>query len=260
MTRRRRRERHRDPLASPQAVRGILNSLISRLPNDVPASERELVRMLRAASHCERKDWAQSLRGRPSRYDRPRLQRLWNVLGEELGRVHRDSVSPRTFTEHYLRLLACPADAVSALGDGRINLFEALQLARLTPRATGMSSSGASKLRARILAAHVASHASARQLYERINDLLGRSRGPARTRTAAVDVPAPVTEADEIDVESEAYLADPGALFADQLRQITIEMARIDSEAITEAETTALFDLLDQLYLRASKVARRTSD
>lgn len=261
MTRRRRRERQVDPLASPQAVRGVLNSLIRKLPADLPSSERELVRMLRAASHCERKDWSQSLRGRPSRFDRGRLQRLWNVLTEELARIDRESVSPRTFTEHYLRLLACPADVASALGDGRINLFEALQLARLTPKAAGLTASGASKLRSRVLAAHVASHASARQLYERINDLLGRTRasdGEVPEEAAAPRAAAP--EVEEIDAETEAYLADPGALFADQLRQISIELARIDSDEITDAESSALFDLLDQLYLRASRIARRTND
>lgn len=261
VTRRRRRERQIDVLASPQAVRSVLNSLIRKLPAELPSSERELVRMLRAASHCERKGWSQSLRGRPSRYDRGRLQRLWNVLTEELARVDRESVSPRTFTEHYLRLLSCPADVSAALVDGRINLFEALQLARLTPAAAGLTSSGASKLRSRVLAAHVASHASARQLYERINDLLGRSRRPEAGSPIDTAEPAEAaSEAEEIDAETDAYLADPGALFADQLRQISIELARIDSDEITDAESSALFDLLDQLYLRASKVARRTND
>lgn len=260
MTRRRRRERQADPLASPQAVRSVLNSLIRKLPADLPTSERELVRMLRAASHCERKDWSQSLRGRPSRFDRGRLQRLWNVLTEELARIDRASVSPRTFTEHYLRLLACPADVASALGDGRINLFEALQLARLTPKSAGLTASGASKLRSRVLAAHVASQASARQLYERINDLLDRTRESTRAESTDSPAAALTTDIEEIDAETEAYLADPGALFADQLRQISIELARIDSDAITDAESSSLFDLLDQLYLRSSRIARRTND
>lgn len=260
MTRRRRRERQPDPLATPQAVRSVLNSLILKLPADLPSSERELVRMLRAASHCERKAWSQSLRGRPSRFDRARLQRLWNVLTEELARIDRASVSPRTFTEHYLRLLTCPADVASALVDGRINLFEALQLARLTPKAAALTPSGAAKLRSRILAAHVASHASARQLYERINDLLERPRSSEREEVHEAKAPQADAGFEEIDAETEAYLADPGALFADQLRQISIELARIDSDAITDAESSALFDLLDQLYLRSSRIARRTND
>ena len=73
MTRRRRRERSIDPLANPDAVRGLLRQLSARLPVEVPDNEREIVRMLRAASHCERRGWARSLRGRPSRYDRNRL-------------------------------------------------------------------------------------------------------------------------------------------------------------------------------------------
>jgi hypothetical protein len=262
MTRRRRRERSIDPLANPTAVREVLKLLAARLPVEVPDNEREIVRMLRAASHCERRGWARSLRGRPSRYDRNRLAKLWDALGEELQRGTRPSVSPRTFTEHYLRLLSCPQDGVAALLDGRINLFEALQLARITPKTTGMSSAGATKLRQRVLAAHVAARGSAKQLYERVNELLGKTRVPEPVGSGAFYRPGSYSDdADgEIDPETDAYLSDPGALFADQLRQIAIEMARIDPEEITEAETTQLFDQLDQLYLRTSKIARRTRD
>lgn len=261
MTRRRRRERTLDTLASPEAVRGVLRRLADRLPAEVPDNEREIVRMLRAASHCERRGWARSLRGRPSRYDRNKLSKLWSALGEELARGTRPSVSPRTFTEHYIRLLACPKDAVEAIGDGRINLFEALQLARISAKSTGMSGSGAAKLRTRVLGAHVASQGSAKQLYERVNELLGKPRVPESGghETSYYNRGLEPGE-EELDAETDAYLTDPGALFSDQLRQIAIEMARIDVGEITEAETSALFDLLDQLYLRASKIARRTRE
>lgn len=261
MSRRRRRQRTIDPLATPDAVREVLRSLVARLPADVPDNEREIVRMLRAASHCERRGWARSLRGRPSRFDRNKLLKLWNALGEELSRGTRPSVSPRTFTEHYLRLLACPKDALEAIGDGRINLFEALQLARITPKTTGMTSSGASKLRQRVLAAHVASHGSAKQLYERINELLGKPRTPDAAPSAAAAYSRGLEPGEEeLDAETDAYLSDPGALFSDQLRQVAIEMARIDPEQLSEGETGALFDLLDQLYLKASKLARKSRE
>ena len=61
-------------------------------------------------------------------------------------------------------------------------------------------------------------------------------------------------------VRREVSADEARALFADQLRQISIELARIDSDEITDAESSALFDLLDQLYLRASRIARRTND
>ena len=87
--------------------------------------------MLRAASHCERRGWARSLRGRPSRYDRGKLSRLWATLGEELSRGTRATVSARTFTEHYLRLLSCPADAVAALRKAAQTLMQ--HFGRLDP-------------------------------------------------------------------------------------------------------------------------------
>ena len=262
MSRRRRRQRTTDPLAAPTAVREVLAHLVEQLPEDLPDNEREIVRMLRAASHCERRGWARSLRGRPSRFDRNRLLRLWTALGDELARGTRSSVSPRTFTEHYLRLLTCPKDALDAIADGRINLFEALQLARITPKTTEMSPSGATKLRQRVLAAHVASQGSAKQLYERVNELLGKPRTPQATPSGSAAYTRGLEGGgeDEIDAEIDAYLSDPGALFADQLRQVAIEMARIDPEQLSEAETSSLFDLLDQLYLRASKLARKTRE
>lgn len=260
MSRRRRRTRTLDPLANPVAVRDVLTRLMERFGEEIPKNEKEVVRMLRAASHCERRGWARSQRGRPARYDRGKLSKLWTGLDEELRRGTHPSISARTFTEHYLRLLSCPKDAIDALLDERINLFEALQLARITPKTTEMTSSGAAKLRQRVLLAHIASKGSAKQLYERINELLGKHRGSDGAATKASVFAREDWGEDEIDPETDAYLTDPGALFADQLRQVAIEMAKIDPAEITEAEQTALFDLLDQLYLKVTKVARRTSE
>jgi hypothetical protein len=166
-------------------------------------------------------------------------------------------VSPRTFTEHYIRLLSCPQDVLGPLGDGRINLFEALQLARIKASTTSMTPAGASRLRGRIMASHLASQASARQLYERVNALLNtetRTVHPARTASK----PDALDDEIEIDDEVEAYTADPGALFADQVRQVTLALAQIDPDSITENETNTILDLLDQLYLKATRAARKS--
>jgi hypothetical protein len=61
----------------------------------------------------------------------------------------------------------------------------------------------------------------------------------------------------EIDDEVDAYTADPGALFADQLRQVALALSQIDPDSMTETETGAILDLLDQLYLKATRAARR---
>jgi hypothetical protein len=142
------------------------------------------------------------------------------------------------------------------LADARINLFEALQLARIHARSTSMTPAGATRLRGRILATHLASKASARQLYERVNVLLETDK----RGSDAGGRPEPSVPSDdvlEIDDEVEAYTADPGALFADQLRQIALAFAQIDQDAITESETDSILDLLDQIYLKATRVGRK---
>jgi hypothetical protein len=145
---------------------------------------------------------------------------------------------------------------LTPLADARINLFEALQLTRIKGSTTGMTPAGAARLRARVLASHLASQASARQLYERVNALLeadAHGSAPAPKPGA----PAPEYEGVDIDDEVDAYTADPGALFADQLRQVALALSQIDPDAVTESETSAILDLLDQLYLKATKASRR---
>jgi hypothetical protein len=256
MSARRRRSRRPDPLASVAVIRRILDRVSARLPGHVSWSHKDLVRALRAASHCERSGWISSHRGRKPNFDRDTLRSAWNTLSDVLAHEMNSSVSPRTFTEHYIRLLSCPQDVLAPLADARINLFEALQLARVHAKATGMTPAGATRLRGRILSSHLTSQASARQLYERVNALLDPDGRSTARRTAAG--PVAFDEGAELDDEIEAYTADPGALFADQLRQIALALAQIDSEAISEAETEAILDLLDQLYLKATKAARRS--
>jgi hypothetical protein len=184
------------------------------------------------------------------------LRAAWNALSDVLAREMDSAVSPRTFTEHYIRLLSCPHDVLEPLADARINLFEALPLARIHANATGMTPAGATRLRGRILSSHITSQASARQLYERVNALLDPDAGSsAKSHTSR---PGDFDDGAEIDDEVEAYTADPGALFADQLRQIALALSQIDADAITEAETGGILDLLDQLYLKATKAAKRS--
>jgi hypothetical protein len=257
MTARRRRKRRPDPLASVATIRAILDRVAARANPASPASHKEIIRMLRAASHCERVEWRSSRRGRRPHFSRAVLRTVWTLLGDELARETHSSVSARTFTEHYLRLLACPQDIIEAIQDGRINLFEALQLARIKPSTTGLSSSGAARLRSRALAAHITGQGSARQLYERVSSLLTTKDDKARTSADRSATPDDAYDGADVDAEVEAYIADPGALFADQLRQVSMALAQLDASSIGDDDVTAILDLLDQLYLRVVRAARR---
>jgi hypothetical protein len=59
----RRRQRKADPLASPQAVRSIIEHLRSLLPEIIPHKDKELIRLLRAARHAQRYPTTETKRG-----------------------------------------------------------------------------------------------------------------------------------------------------------------------------------------------------
>ncbi len=66
----RRRPRQPDSLASPQAVRSVLDELRESLPDIIPRGEKLLLHMLQAAHHVERYPATDTRRGRPSRFER----------------------------------------------------------------------------------------------------------------------------------------------------------------------------------------------
>jgi len=69
----------------------------------------------------------------PLRWRREVLLRAAGKLRFVLRRETSARVSLSSFVGQYLPLLNFPADVVEALSAGRVNLFEAAQLARLTP-------------------------------------------------------------------------------------------------------------------------------
>lgn len=61
----RRRTRKPDPLASPEAIHAICKQLRDRLPDIIPASDKQLLRLLYAVRHVERRPATDTLRGGP---------------------------------------------------------------------------------------------------------------------------------------------------------------------------------------------------
>ena len=72
----RRRQRKHDPLARPDAVRAIFGKLRDLLPDVIPQSEKQLIRMLNAVRNVERHPASDTRRGRPSRWGRANLIRV----------------------------------------------------------------------------------------------------------------------------------------------------------------------------------------
>src|SRR4030095_5238879 len=101
--------------------------------------------LLRSALHAETCPASATRRGRPVRWPREDLPRVASALRAILRRGTLGVKALRTFVGHYLPLLSFPADVVAALEGGEVSLFEAEQLARLTPLRLGASASAATQ-------------------------------------------------------------------------------------------------------------------
>jgi hypothetical protein len=76
-------------------------------------------------------------------------------LSDILERETSSHISLSSFVDHYLRMLDFPSDVIEALGNGEINLFEASQLARITPQRLNSTLSQAKRTRIELLSAHL---------------------------------------------------------------------------------------------------------
>lgn len=171
----RRRTRHKDPLASPDAVRGLLNQLRRRCPKALPNLERLVVRMLESVRHYELTPVVDESRGRPRRWPRQDVVEVAEKLRDILRRETGGRISTSSFVSLYLPILRCPTDVTKALSDGEINIREAAYLTRLTPENLKCSSREARQIRAEILKAHLLIKGSQESLRQRVKATLGAS-------------------------------------------------------------------------------------
>jgi len=234
----RRRTRRPDPLASATAVNRVLDSLAASLPDLIPRSRKELRAMLEAVRHLYARPTVDAKRGRPSRFPREHLLKVDSALRLILSR--ETSLSVRSFTGQYLPILDFPRDVREALEGGRINLFEAHQLARLTARHLNTSETDARAQRRRLLDSHLRAQESGAGLRSRVRQLLGEVIEPTATETEV----AAVMKADEL---LEVDPLDSTHLFYEELRRIGRALREIEPEQLTEEDLEALMPALDEL-------------
>lgn len=246
----RRRQRTPDPLARPEAVRAICEELRSRLPGVISNSEKHLVRFLYAVRHVERRPATDTKRGRPSHWKREDLVSAAGHLRDLLTRETSGRVSLNSFIGQYLLILDFPSDVQDALSDGRANLQEAAQLARLTPERLGRTPAEARRTRGEILQAHLAVHGSQTRLRDRVREMLGESREPA---AAEVEVAAVL----KADVLLEADPLDSTHLFYEELRRIGRALREVRPEDLTGEDLDVLIPVLDELGAVLSQIERK---
>lgn len=245
----RRRRRTADPLASPAAVRSIIERLRSALPELIPGTETALVRLLRAARHADRYPGAETGRGRPGRWKREELSKVTARLGDILARETSARLSCASFVDHHLRLLDFPADLLEALAAGEINLFEAEQLARVTGRRLGLTARQAERTRAEVLSAHLRTKASGERLRRRVNELLAAAAAePGGVGPAAAAGPEDLEDFDPYDSTH---------LFWEQLKQLGFAFREIRRGDVTDGEIEELLRASEPILAILSRIERR---
>ena len=243
----RRRNRQSDSLASPEAVILILGQLRVVLPEIIPKRDKDLIRMLRAARHIQRYSASDTKRGRPSHWKREDLLKVSTGLNDILERETSSHISLASFVDHYLRLLDFPADIITVLSNGEINLFEAAQLARITAERLGLTSSQAKRTRADLLSTHLQTRESGPRLRQRVNELL---------RASSAEAGVDETIETELNLEDfDPY--DPTHLFWDQIKQLGFALRDIRPEDVNDEEIDELLRVSEPVLTVLARIQRR---
>jgi hypothetical protein len=242
-----RRQRKVDPLASVEAVCSVLEQLRSALPETIPKRDKDLVRMLRSVRHINRYPATDTKRGRPSRWQREELLLVGSTLSSILERETSSHIGVSSFIDHYLRLLDFPSDVIDALSSGDINLFEASQLARLTPERLVASLSQARKTRSELLSTHLQAKLSGERLHQRVAEILRVSS------TEAEDV---TENRPDFDLEDfDPY--DPTHLFWDQIKQLGFALRDIRREDVLDEEIDELLQASEPVLTVLARIQKR---
>jgi hypothetical protein len=247
----RRRKRHPNPFASADWIRSIFASLKAAFPFLSSCKEKDLVKLARAVRHVERYSATDTRRGRPSRWPREDLLKVGLKLSQILDRETSGRISVATFVDHYLRLLNFPADVLTSLSKGEVNLFEAEQLARVTATRLEVSQAEAKRKRTEFLSAHLRSRSSGERLRRRINELLlpsGQERIPSVPSSDAIE---PVVDLEDFD----AY--DSTHLLWEQIKQLGFAFRDLTREDVTDEDLEQLIEACDRVMNILLRIQRR---
>lgn len=250
----RRRARETDPLATPESVRSICQLLSERMPDIIPSSEKHLMRFLYAVRHIERRPATDTKRGRPSRWPREKLTEAASQLRGILERETSGRVSLSSFIGQYLPLLQFPSDVMDALNSGQINLQEAAQLARLSPKRLGCSPQAAREWRAELLTQHLAVQGSQTRLRARVKEILGET---VETDISSEGMTAVVTKVDEM---LEVDPGDARHMFWEEMKRLFYAMREIEPEDLDEETMNEFLQAMDQISNVLYRIEKRRKE
>jgi hypothetical protein len=206
----------------------------------IPSAEKQLIHFLYAVRHVERRPTTDTLRGRPSRWPREKLIEAASHLRGILERETQGRVSVNSFIGQYIPLLQFPSDVTDAIISGQINLQEAAQLARLTPRRLGCSPRAARDRRAEMLLSHVTVQGSQTRLRTRVRELLGESQEP----DISGGLGSVVSMVDELlDVDP----SDARHMFWEEMKRLFFAMREVEPEDLDDETMEDFLKAMDQV-------------
>jgi hypothetical protein len=217
----------------------ICQLLRERMPDTIPASEKQLARFLFAVRHVERRPATDTKRGRPSHWLRETLMEAASQLRGILERETSGRVSVNSFIGQYIPLLNFPSDVVNALSRMEINLHEAAQLARLTPERLEISPAKAAAMRQEVLRAHQLARGSQNSLRARVKEILGEVVAISTEEMTSV-----VQKADEL---LEIDPADKRHFFYEEMKRLFYAMREIQPDDIDDESLDQFMAAADQL-------------
>ena len=182
-------------------------------------------------------------------WKREQLLRVAAHLGALLDRETSSHISFASFVDHYLRLPDFPSDVIEVLENGKINLFEAEQLARVTAKRLGVSPNQAKQTRSELLSSHLQTKASGERLRWRVNELLRASPAEAGESDGVLD-----TEQENLE-DFDPY--DSTHLFWEQIKQLGFAFREIRREDVTDEEIEELLKASEPILAILSRIQPR---
>jgi hypothetical protein len=128
-----------------------------------------------------------------------------------------------------------------ALTEGRVNLSEAAQLARLTPERLNCTATEARQIRRELLQAHLTVQGSQTRVRARVKEMVGEAKNEEISSEAMATVLAKADELLEVDP------SDSWHVFWEEMKQIFFAMKEIEPEDLNEEVRKYLMDAVDEL-------------
>jgi len=168
-----------------------------------------------------------------------------------LQRETSGRVSLNSFIGQYLLVLDFPPDVQDALCDGRVNLQEAAQLARLTPERLGCELAEALRTRRELLRAHTTVQGSQTRLCARVREMLGDAAHERPSSEGMAEVVAKVDELLEVDP------GDTRHLFFEEMKRIFFAMREIQPEDLDQEVMDDFLQGIDQVSNVLYRIEKR---